>query len=82
MDIKVFISADADVRLGRRIKRDIQERNRTLDFSLAQYLIMSKPMHAKFVEPNKQCADIIVPQGGKNKKALRMVLSLIKNELS
>jgi len=80
-DIKVFVDAEADVRLGRRIRRDIEERGRTLDFSLNQYLLMSKPMHEKFVEPYKKTADIIVPQGGKNKVALSMILKTIQARL-
>jgi len=78
-DIKVFVDAEADVRLGRRIKRDIEERGRTLDFSLNQYLSMSKPMHEKFVEPFKKTADIIVPQGGKNRIAINMILKTIQS---
>jgi len=80
-DIKVYVDAQADIRLGRRIKRDIEERGRTLDFSLNQYLTMSKPMHEKFVEPYKQIADIIVPKGGKNKIALNMILKTIQSHL-
>ena len=81
-DIKVFVDAEADIRLGRRIKRDIEERGRTLEFSLNQYLTMSKPMHDRFVEPYKKTADIIVPQGGKNRVAINIILKTIQSHLN
>jgi uridine kinase len=81
MDIKLFIDTDADVRLGRRITRDIQERGRTLDFSLNQYLTMSRPMHQAFVEPTKKYADIILPHGGENILGIELVVSAIRHSL-
>lgn len=82
MDIKLFIDTDADIRLGRRITRDIQERGRTLEFSLNQYLTMSRPMHQAFVEPMKKYADIILPHGGENIMGIELVCSAIRHSLS
>ncbi|OGK66427.1 uridine kinase [Candidatus Roizmanbacteria bacterium RIFOXYB2_FULL_41_10] len=79
--IKVFVDAPADVRLGRRIKRDIEERGRTLEHSLNQYLTMSRPMHEQYVEPSKKFADVIVPEGGKNTIATQMLINLIEKYL-
>lgn len=78
MDIKLFVDTDADIRLGRRIKRDIQERGRTLEYSLNQYLTVSRPMHLTFVEPYKKYADIIIPEGGNNKVGINMVINTIE----
>ena len=78
MDIKLFVDTDADIRLGRRITRDIRERGRTLDFSLNQYLTMSRPMHLAFVEPTKKYADIIIPEGGNNKIGVQMIIHSIE----
>ncbi|MBQ6899455.1 MAG: uridine kinase [Firmicutes bacterium] len=72
-DIKVFIDTDADVRIIRRIIRDVEERGRTLDSIVNQYLTTVKPMHEQFVEPSKKYADIIVPEGGYNRVALEML---------
>lgn len=72
-DIKVFIDTDADVRIIRRIMRDVRERGRTLDSVVSQYLTTVKPMHEQFVEPSKKYADIIVPEGGYNVVALEML---------
>lgn len=72
-DIKVFIDTDADVRIIRRIIRDVQERGRTLDSIVNQYLTTVKPMHEMFVEPSKKYADIIIPEGGFNQVALEML---------
>ena len=80
-EIKVFVDAPADIRLGRRIERDIKERSRTLEHSLNQYLSMSRPMHEQFVEPSKKYADIIIPEGGKNKIATQMLINLIEKYL-
>ena len=66
MDIKMFVDTDADVRLCRRIKRDVNKRGRTLESVLTQYQETVKPMHEKYVEPSKRFADIVVPEGGKN----------------
>jgi len=76
-DLKLFVDTGADIRLGRRIVRDIKERGRTLDFSLQQYLIMSRPMHNAFVEPSKKYADLIIPEGGENHIAIRSIIYAI-----
>lgn len=73
MDIKIFVDTDADVRIIRRIKRDVSERGRDLDSVINQYFATVKPMHEAFVEPSKRCADIIVPEGGMNPVALKMI---------
>ena len=70
MDIKIFVDTDADVRVLRRIKRDVNERKRTLESVIDQYLATVKPMHELYVEPSKKHADIIVPEGGRNLVAL------------
>jgi uridine kinase len=77
-DIKFFVETDADIRLGRRITRDINQRGRTLEFSLHQYLTMSRPMHQIFVEPTKKYADIIIPEGGNNKVAISILIHAIE----
>jgi len=79
MDIKIYVDTDADIRLGRRIKRDIQERGRTIEYSLNQYLSQSRPMHLAFGEPSKKYADIILPEGGENKVGLQMIIHSIEN---
>ncbi|OGK71728.1 uridine kinase [Candidatus Roizmanbacteria bacterium RIFOXYC2_FULL_38_9] len=78
MDIKIFVDTDADLRLGRKITRDIQERGRTLEHALNQYVTMSRPMHLAFVEPNKKYADIIIPQGGNNRIGVQMIIHTIE----
>ena len=77
LDIKLFVDTDADVRLLRRIHRDVTERSRTLDTVMEQYLKTVKPMHEQFVEPSKRYADIIIPEGGKNTVALMMIMQRI-----
>lgn len=77
-DLKVFVDTDADVRVLRRIERDIKERARTLEFVIDQYLKFTKPMHDQFVEPSKRYADIIVPEGGHNTAALDLLLARVK----
>ena len=75
MDIKVFV--DADIRLIRRIMRDVKDRGRSLDSVIEQYISTVKPMHEQFVEPSKKYADIIIPQGGKNLVAQHMLVDRI-----
>lgn len=75
MDIKVYVDTDPDVRLIRRVVRDMEERGRSLDAIIKQYLETVRPMHLEFVEPSKRYADIIIPRGGMNKVALDMVVS-------
>ena len=82
MDIKIFVDTDADVRLCRRIKRDVNKRGRTLESVLMQYQQTVKPMHEKYVEPSKKYADIVVPEGGKNLVALDMIMLRIQRHLS
>lgn len=82
MDIKLYVDTDDDIRLLRRIKRDIIERDRELDDVLNQYQKFVRPMHLEFVEPSKRYADIIIPRGGENKIALDMVNALIQEHLS
>ncbi len=81
MDIKIFVDTDADERLARRILRDVKERGRSLDSVLTQYTTTVKPMHDQFVEPSKRYADIIVPRGGENSVALKMIIERIKSIL-
>ena len=78
MDIKIFVDTDADVRILRRIRRDVQERGRSLESVISQYLTTVKPMHEQFVEPSKRRADIIIPEGGRNLVALEMVVQRVK----
>jgi uridine kinase len=81
MDIKIFVDTDADVRLCRRIKRDVRKRGRTLESVLDQYQNTVKPMHEMYVEPSKKFADIVVPEGGKNLVALDMIMGRIQRHL-
>lgn len=81
MDVKIFVDTDDDVRLLRRLQRDIEERGRTLESVLSQYEKFVRPMHLEFVEPSKRYADIIIPRGGKNKVALEMVTALIRGKM-
>ena len=81
MDIKLFVDADADVRILRRIVRDVKERGRSLDSVISQYLTTVKPMHEAFVEPSKRYADVIIPEGGRNKVALDMVINRVRYHL-
>ena len=81
MDIKVFVDTDADVRILRRILRDVKERERSLDSVISQYLTTVKPMHEQFVEPSKRRADIIIPEGGQNIVALQMLIERVKKHL-
>ena len=81
MDIKIFVDADADIRICRRIKRDVNKRGRSLESVIIQYQQTVKPMHEKYVEPSKKHADIVVPQGGKNKVALGMIEGCIQRHL-
>lgn len=81
MDIRIFVDTDADIRLCRRIKRDVNKRGRTLESVLTQYQQTVKPMHEKYVEPSKHFADIVVPEGGKNMVALDMIMGRIQRHL-
>lgn len=81
MDMKVFVDCDGDVRLKRRITRDLVERNRTIESILTQYMETVKPMHELFVEPSKKFADLIVPKGGKNKVAIDVLINHLATKL-
>ncbi|MDP9801374.1 uridine kinase [Arcanobacterium wilhelmae] len=80
-DVKIFVDTDADVRIMRRIKRDVLERGRSIESVEAQYLTTVKPMHELYVEPSKRRADLIVPEGGQNVVALEMLFHRIAHEL-
>ncbi|GBF10088.1 uridine kinase [Tepidibacillus infernus] len=81
MDIKIFVDTDADVRIIRRMVRDIRERGRTIESVIDQYLSVVRPMHLQFIEPTKRYADIIIPEGGKNKVAIDLLVTKIKTIL-
>lgn len=78
MDIKIYVDTDADVRILRRIVRDVRDRGRSLDSVVNQYLTTVKPMHEQFVEPSKRNADIIIPEGGHNQVAMDMVMERVR----
>jgi uridine kinase len=80
-DVKVFVDADADIRLIRRLRRDVQKRGRTLDDVMTQYLETVHPMHLQFVEPSKRYADVIVPRGGHNTVAVEMIVAKIQHRV-
>ena len=82
LDMKIFVDTDSDVRIIRRILRDVKERGRTLDSVIRQYLATVKPMHEAFVEPSKKNADIIIPEGGMNPVAYGMIIQKIAGHLA
>ena len=82
MDIKIFVDTDADIRIIRRIQRDVIERARSLESVISQYMNTVKPMHEEFVEPSKKNADIIVLEGGMNLVAMDMIKNRIRQHLS
>lgn len=81
MDIKIFVDTDADVRILRRILRDVKERGRSLDSVISQYLTTVKPMHEQFVQPSRQYADIVVLEGGRNLVALDMIVQRVRSHI-
>lgn len=81
MDIRLFVDTDADVRILRRIVRDVRDRGRSLDSVVNQYLNTVKPMHEQFVEPSKRRADLIIPEGGHNLVALDMIMERVRAHL-
>ncbi len=81
-DVKVFVDADADIRLIRRLQRDISTRGRPLEEIIEQYLSTVQPMHLQFVEPSKRYADVIVPRGGHNAVAIEMIVAKIRQRLA
>lgn len=82
MDMKVFVDTDADVRIIRRILRDVRDRGRSLDSVIGQYLSTVKPMHEQFVDPSKRHADVIIPEGGFNSVAIQMLIGQIHHFLA
>ncbi len=82
MDVRIYVDTDADVRIIRRIKRDVIERARSLESVMNQYLDTVKPMHEQFVEPSKKNANIIVPEGGHNQAAMEMIQNYIRTYLN
>ena len=81
MDIRIFVDTDADIRICRRIKRDVNKRGRSLESVIEQYQTTVKPMHEKYVEPSRRYAHIVVPEGGKNLVALDMIMGRIRRHL-
>ncbi|MBP5231146.1 MAG: uridine kinase [Clostridia bacterium] len=81
LDVKIFVDTDADVRILRRILRDVNERGRSLDSVITQYLETVKPMHDSFIEPSKRVADIIVPEGGFNHVAFDVICSMLQQKV-
>ena len=81
MDIKLFVDTDADLRIIRRLLRDINERGRTIDSVIEQYLTVVRPMHNQFIEPTKRYADVIIPEGGQNEVAIDLMVTKIKTIL-
>ena len=81
MDIRIYVDTDADIRIIRRIQRDVMERARSLESVINQYITTVKPMHEQFVEPSKKHANVIVPEGGYNQAAMEMIQNHIKNHL-
>lgn len=81
IDMKLFVDAEADIRLMRRIRRDIKFRGRSIDSISKQYIDTVKPMHDLYVEPSKQYADIVILHGGKNEAAMKMIYTLIDANL-
>ncbi|WLR49949.1 uridine kinase [Bacillus tianshenii] len=81
MDIKLFVDTDADLRIIRRLLRDMKERGRTIDSVIEQYVSVVRPMHEQFIEPTKRYADIIIPEGGKNNVAIDLMVTKIQTIL-
>lgn len=81
MDIKVYVDTEDDIRIIRRIKRDMEERGRSLDSVIDQYLSVVKPMHHQFIEPTKKYADIIIPEGGENQVAIDLLTTKVESIL-
>jgi uridine kinase len=81
-DVKIFVDTDSDIRFIRRLKRDIEERGRTTEMVVKQYLATVRPMHLEFVEPSKRYADVIIPEGGLNEVAMDMIIARIESLLS
>jgi uridine kinase len=82
MDIRVFVDADADVRLERRLRRDMVERGRSVESVLTQYMATVRPMHLEFVEPSKRYADVIIPRGGHNQVGVDLVVATVRGMMA
>ncbi len=82
LDMKIFVDTDADVRILRRLVRDVSERGRSIDSVVSQYLNTVKPMHEKYIEPTKRLADVIVPEGGQNDVAYEMIVNSVLKKIS
>lgn len=82
LDIKIYVDTDPDLRIIRRIKRDVIERGRSLEYVIHQYLDTVRPMHQQFIEPNKRFADIVIPEGGNNQVAMDMLITKIQAVLA
>ena len=82
LEVKIFVDTDSDIRFIRRLKRDIEERGRTTEAVVRQYLATVRPMHMEFVEPSKRYADVIIPEGGQNAVAMEMVVARIETLLN
>lgn len=80
-DVKIFVDTDSDIRFIRRLKRDIEERGRTTEMVVKQYMATVRPMHLEFVEPSKRYADVIIPEGGLNEVAMDMIIARIESLL-
>jgi uridine kinase len=78
MDIKLFVDADADIRIIRRLVRDIEDRGRSIGSVIDQYTSVVRPMHLQFIEPTKRYADVIVPEGGQNRVAIDLMVTKIR----
>lgn len=81
LDVKIFVDTDADIRILRRLRRDIEQRGRSFEDIRQQYYATVRPMHNKYVAPTKQWADIVIPEGGNNEVAINLVTALIKSKL-
>ena len=82
LDVKIFVDTDADIRVFRRIRRDLEKRGRSFQSIRDQYYKTVRPMHLQFVEPSKRWADLIIPEGGDNRVALDMILGKLRDVLS
>lgn len=82
MDVKVYVDTDSDIRILRRLSRDINERGRTMESVIDQYLSVVRPMHLQFVEPTKRHSDIIIPEGGENHVAIDLITTKIKTKIN
>lgn len=81
MDVRIYVDTDADLRILRRLVRDIRDRGRTMESVIEQYLTVVRPMHLQFIEPTKRYADLIIPEGGKNKVAIDVLVAKIRQHL-